>query len=230
VRVYDLGVVPGRALPWFAMEYLPGRDLEAILDTARARRGGGGLPLRLVTEAFRQVLAALQYAHDCDVVHRDVKPANMFVTRDPNTRFVTTKLLDFGVALSLAREGETRVGPLNTTSTMVCGDPRYMAPEQTVAGGAIDHQADIYAAGLSLYEVVTGVHPYAEHMHDPRALLRAHREAPLPPPSRWLPGTVPAEVACGLDIVCAKACAKTPRERFASARDMQTALLDVMRL
>src|SRR5690606_17433378 len=102
-------------------------------------------------DVLRQVLAALQYAHDCKIVHRDVKPANIFVTRDPNTRFITTKLLDFGIALDL---------DATQTSEQMCGDPFYMAPEQTLPGAKIDARADIYSAGMSFYEIVTGLHPF----------------------------------------------------------------------
>lgn len=219
VRVYDLVGVPGQGISWFVMEYLPGRDMENIIE--RTRRRGEGIPFRLIADVFRQVLGGLQYSHDCNVVHRDVKPANMFVTRDPNTRFVTTKVLDFGVAIDLGRERERE--------TFLCGDPRYMAPEQARLGADIDGRADIYAAGMSLYEIVTGRHPFEDLLDTASAkqLVAAHRERDPGQLSAYLPSSTPVEIACGLDVVFAKACAKDRRERFESAADMAAALRDV---
>jgi len=220
VRVYDLVGVPGQGISWFVMEYLPGRDMENVI--ARARRKRSMIPMRLVADVFRQTLGALHYAHQCEVVHRDLKPANMFVTRDPNTRFVTTKLLDFGVALDLVRAAS---GP---PETRLVGDPRYMPPEQAVLGHTIDGRADVYAAGMSLYEIATGVHPFEDTLGRSRAeLLRAHRERSPVPLSNHLPNETPVTIACGLDVVFEKACAKDPRDRFASAADMASALSEV---
>ncbi len=219
VRVYDLVGVPGQGISWFAMEYLPGRDMENIIE--RTRRRGAAIPYRLIADVFRQVLGGLQYAHDCKVVHRDVKPANMFVTRDPNTRFVTTKVLDFGVALDQSGDRDPE--------TFLCGDPRYMAPEQSRLNGEIDGRADIYAAGISLYEIVTGRHPFEDLVGSAGAkqLVTAHRERDPGQLSAHLPSSTPVELACGLDVVFTKACAKDPRDRFESAADMAAALRDV---
>jgi serine/threonine-protein kinase len=216
VRVYDMGVDEVGAAEWMAMEYLPGTDLLRLLEATKAR--GRALPWPALVRGMSQVLGALQYLHDCRIVHRDVKPANMFVTRDPNTRFLTTKLLDLGVALDLderpGRGGEALVG-----------DPNYMAPEQTLFGVRVDHRADIYAAGVSLYELATGVLPLEELADAPlQTLLEAQREAVAPPPSSRLPADFPPELADRLDRVFGRACAKDPARRFASARAMHDAL------
>ncbi|MCA9658192.1 MAG: serine/threonine protein kinase [Myxococcales bacterium] len=219
-RIFDLGICQRSDAEWFTMEYLPGTDMAAVIDRAEAR--GKHLPLAAVADVFRQILAALQYAHDCRIVHRDVKPANMFVTRDPNTRFMTTKLLDFGVALDLD-------GP--TKTEVLCGDPNYMAPEQTRFGADVDPRADIYAAGMSLYEVVTGRLPFEELADAPLAeLLRAQRESAPLPPSLLLPAGTPSAVSEGLDRVFARACAKDPDDRYQSAVEMQEVLLAVLSL
>ncbi len=219
-RIFDLGVCQNSDAEWFTMEYLPGTDMAAVIDRADAR--GTHLPLTAVADVFRQVLAALQYCHECRIVHRDVKPANMFVTRDPNTRFMTTKLLDFGVALDLE-------GP--TITEVLCGDPNYMAPEQTRFGADVDPRADIYAAGMSLYEVVTGRLPFEELVDAPLAeLLRAHRESEPLPVNLLLPPSTPAPVVHGLGRVLARACAKNPDDRFQSAIEMQEVLLSVLSL
>lgn len=219
-RVFDLVGVPGQGISWFVMEYLPGRDLATLI--ARAQTRATGIPMRLIGDVFRQILAALQYSHDCGVVHRDVKPDNMFVTRDPNTRFVTSKLLDFGVALE---RGKT------SREQRLVGDPRYIAPEQTEFGRDVDGRADVYAAGMSLFEALTNQHPWPEliaERFDLAALLQASRERPLPELIPLLASEVEPERAAGLQAVVSKACAKLPEDRFASARAMQEALLGVL--
>ncbi len=219
-RVFDLVGVPGQGISWFVMEFLPGRDLGTLVQRARARRTP--IPLRLVADVFRQILGALEYSHECKVVHRDVKPENMFVTRDPNTNFVTSKLLDFGVALDLNDPNRER---------HLVGDPRYIAPEQTRHGSAVDERADIYAAGIALYEAVANRHPFAELVERGAALpvlLEAQRSRVPPPPSTFMPDELPATLVCGLDVVVQKAIAKDPDARFESARAMQTSLLDVL--
>ena len=218
-RVFDLVGVPGQGISWFVMEYLPGRDLGTLIE--RARKRDTAIPLRLVIDVFRQILSALQYSHDCKVVHRDVKPENMFVTRDPNTRFVTSKLLDFGVALD-------RSQPPTSPERHLVGDPRYIAPEQTEHGRRIDGRADVYAAGMSLYEALCNRHPFADLHGGPfQGLLQAQRERKPAPVSTYLSDEISSPLACGLDVVVAKAIAKDPDQRFESARDMLEALLDV---
>lgn len=219
-RVFDLVGVPGQGVSWFVMEYLPGRDLGTLIQRARTRRTS--IPLRLVADVFRQILGALEYSHECRVVHRDVKPENMFVTRDPNTNFVTCKLLDFGVALNQSAPRR---------ELHLVGDPRYIAPEQTQHGREVDGRADVYAAGMSLYEALTNRHPFADLVERGAplaALLEAQRERVPGPPSNLMADELPAALVCGLDVVVAKATAKDPDARFDSARAMQTALLEVL--
>ena len=220
-RVYDLVGVPGQGVSWFAMEFLPGRDLGTLISRAKAK--GASIPLRLLADVFRQILGALEYSHECGVVHRDVKPENMFVTRDPNTNFVTSKLLDFGVALD-------RNNP--TDERHLVGDPRYIAPEQTQRGREVDGRADVYAAGMALYEALTNRHPFADLVDGDAplsALLAAQRERTPAPPSNFMADELPAALVCGLDVVVGKAIAKDPDQRFESARAMQHSLLEALR-
>jgi serine/threonine-protein kinase len=220
VRVFDMGSMPNPDndvghTEWISMEYLPGVDMEEVLLT-RAEKGESA-PLRSVTEVFRQVLAGLQYAHDCKVVHRDVKPANIFVTRDPNTNFVTSKLLDFGVALDL--DGPKR-------EEAVCGDPRYMAPEQTYKNGSVDYTADVYSAGMSLYEILAGRHPFADlEGRDVRTWIEAQRVRPVGSVVEFLAPGTPAPISEALDYIIRRACDKEARLRYASALDMQRDML-----
>jgi serine/threonine protein kinase len=217
VRVYDMGLGDDGEAEWMAMEYLPGTDLLRLVDGARARRQPLGWPA--IVRALTQVLGALQYCHDSRVVHRDIKPANMFLTRDPNTRYLTTKLLDLGVALDLD-------GPRRDPRAVevLCGDPNYIAPEQTLSPH-VDGRADLYAVGMSLYELTTGVLPYEALAEAPLAdLLAAHRDAEPAPPSSCLPADTPPALAERIDQVFARACAKRPDDRYVSAREMQAAL------
>ena len=218
-RVFDLVGVPAQGFSWFVMEFLPGRDLGTLIG--RARRRDQQIPLRLVADVFRQILGALQYSHDCQVIHRDVKPENLFVTRDPNTNFVTSKLLDFGVALDRSKP---------RAETHLVGDPRYIAPEQTQHGREIDGRADVYATGMALYEALTNRHPFNDLLGGHfQGLLAAQRDRVPAPPSTYLPESYPATLVCGLDVVIAKATAKDPDDRFESARAMQQTLADVLR-
>lgn len=217
VRVYDMGFGVDGEAAWMAMEYLPGTDALRLLEGSRAR--GQSLPWPALRRVLGQVLAALQYCHDCRVVHRDVKPANMFVTRDPNTRYLTTKLLDLGIALDLDGPAATR------KVEMLCGDPNYMAPEQTITGATVDARADLYAVGMSLYELSTGSLPFEDLVDAPLAdLLVAQREADPGPPSARMPPGTPPELAQRIDRLVARACAKRPAARFQSASDMLAAL------
>lgn len=220
-RVYDLVQNPQEGAPWFAMEFLSGKDLAEIAE--RARSSQRAIPLRLIHDAFRHALGALAYCHDCSIVHRDVKPANMFVTRDPNTRLVTTKLLDFGVALDLADEGGVK------RETQLVGDPRYMGPEQTRLGTEVDHRVDLYAAGMCLYELIVNRHPFEDLLDAPmRDLVAAHRERIPLPMSNFMPHDTEVELAQGLDELFSKACAKDPKDRFQNAHEMQLAITDVI--
>ncbi|MEZ4385426.1 MAG: serine/threonine-protein kinase [Nannocystaceae bacterium] len=218
VRIFDMGEHrsdDGRRVEWFSMEHLPGSDLERVLG--RAMSHGRRLPLLSVVDIFRQVLSALQYCHECYVVHRDVKPANIYVTRDPNTRFLTTKLLDFGIALDLDGPAQPEV---------LCGNPFYMAPEQTRHGAAIDARADVYAAGLSFYEALTGSHPLDDFRNAPlETVLSAQTKFTPKPPSALLPPTTSPRIAQAVDMIFERSTAKDPDDRFQSARDMREAML-----
>ncbi len=218
-RVYDLGIQLDTGLDWFAMEFLQGRDLETLLE--RARRKRLRLPTPLVGIIFEHVLDALQHAHDAGLVHRDIKPANIFVARRPGRDRVSTKLLDFGVALDRSRDR----GP-----TDICGDPRYVAPEQIRGCPEMDQRADIYAAGISLFETLAGWHPLESVMNEgTQALIAAQCDAELPSLGAALPSHWSATMRYRLEAVVETACAKDPRERYASADAMRKALKSALR-
>jgi serine/threonine protein kinase len=213
VRVYDLGLLAEQGLDWFAMEYLHGKDLEVLLSRARRRRVC--LSPRLVASLFDGLLDALHHAHEHGLVHRDVKPANVFITPRGGAE-LSVKLLDFGVAWEME----------SSSAPEICGDPRYIAPEQAAGDSKLDRRADVYAAGIALFESLVGRHPFEDLIDcEPDVLVDAQRHRPVPSVRDLLPRSIPAELRCALDIVLGKACAKQPSERFATADDMRRALV-----
>ncbi|MEK7278281.1 MAG: FHA domain-containing serine/threonine-protein kinase [Chloroflexota bacterium] len=195
-QVYYQGIDTASDTPFVAMEYLPGGDL-------RARIGQLGLDQALVI--FADVCAAVGYAHDHGVVHRDLKPDNvMFNARG---EVVVT---DFDLARMEGAAGRTVAG-------QAMGTLQYLSPEQA-RGDPIDQATDIYALGVILFELVTGTWPFASK--NPADILRAHFEAP-PPRASGLNPAVPSHV----DAAVQRAMAKSPKERFQHAGDLAAAAL-----
>ncbi|MCA9298673.1 MAG: serine/threonine protein kinase [Phycisphaerales bacterium] len=218
VRVLDVGTTAEHHLYWFVMEFLEGRDILG------AMQGGRTVPLHVVCEIFRQVLDALRYIHLRGVVHRDVKPANIFITHDahdPELRII--KLLDFGVARDASDDAPE-------DPRLILGDPRYLPPEQSRPQGPVDARSDLYALGMTFYEAVTGHHPFEDVFgQHPRALLECQRERNPEPPSRHLSSNADPRRTMAIDAFFRKACAKDPAQRFPDARTMQQALVEVGR-
>ncbi len=217
-RVLDVGSSPDNRLQWMTMEYLRGRDLGEIIDS------GAKVAFPLLVDMIAQTLDDLDYIHTRRIAHCDVKPDNIFVTRDPyNRRIVVIKLIDFGIF--------RHMDPGPEPQEEISGDPRYMAPEQTVLNGPVDARTDLYALGITLYECLTGLHPFEEWLDvHANELLRMHCRVDPPPPSTRLDPSTRPRLAQAIDAVFAQACAKDPNDRFASAQDMKKAvagLLDV---
>lgn len=209
IQVYDAGEVDGQY--YIAMEYLDGADLATVRRYLAEH--DQKLPLEHITYIAGCVCAGLHYAHekkDLDgrplgIVHRDVTPHNIFITRDGGV-----KLVDFGIAKASNRLSRTTYGTMK-------GKIAYMAPEQC-EGGLVDRRVDIYALGTLLYEAATGKNPHRS-AHAEYAMLKEIVEGTIAPPSTLDP-TIPA----GFEQVVMKAVAKTPEKRFQSAREMQMAL------
>ncbi|MBI5667491.1 MAG: serine/threonine protein kinase [Chloroflexi bacterium] len=187
-------------IPFIAMRYLAGGSLAQII-----RRG---LPrLEDLDRPFTQVAQALDYAHQQGIIHRDIKPGNVMLDENSNAY-----LSDFGIA---------RVLGSNLTGSAIIGTPAYMSPEQA-HGLPLDARSDIYSLGIVLFELITGREPY--QAETPMALLLKHINEPIPPISQFRKG-VPASV----EQVIARATAKDPNARYASAGEMARDFSEALR-
>jgi predicted Ser/Thr protein kinase len=198
VTVYEVGEEAGQY--YLAMAYLPGRTLDKLLEA-------GTLTVEQAVAFTQQIAGALDEIHDRDLVHRDVKPANIMV--DERGR---ATLLDFGIVR--AAEG-TRL----TTTMAVLGTPEYMAPEQAELDEArgVDWRADVYALGVVAYEMLVGRPPFTGK--SPTAILHKHVYEMPPAPTTFRPDLSPA-----LEPVLLKALAKRREDRFQGASEMATQL------
>ncbi|MGL6095835.1 MAG: protein kinase domain-containing protein, partial [Fimbriiglobus sp.] len=197
VTLYDVGEADGT--PFLAMEYLRGVSLHSYL-----RR----VPIPTLAQALRiarEVASGLSAAHALGVVHRDVKPENIWLEA-PHGR---VKLIDFGLARPPAEDGE---GADLSKPGAVIGTPAYMPPEQA-RGLVVDHRADLYSVGVLLYEMSTGRLPYTGE--NPVAVMIALATTPPPPPRAFNPA-IPA----GLESLILRLLAKDPAGRPTSARDV----------
>jgi len=212
-RFYDAGIDPN-GLPYVAMEYVQGQPLTEWCDAQLL-----GIPARL--ELFRQVLEAVQYAHEKRVIHRDLKPSNILVTESHQVR-----LLDFGVSRLLETD-EADQAPL----TSVYGrafTPDYASPE-LLRGAPIDARSDIYSLGVVLYELLTGVRPYQLKRAASMGLLEpAIATVEVKKPSTQstqgasahrgtTPESLTRQLRGDLDAITLKALAREPAERYPSA-------------
>jgi serine/threonine-protein kinase len=200
VAVYEYGEDAEQA--YIVMEYLEGQTLRELLRK-KARQA-----LIDTYGLQRQLLMALDYSHKQGVVHRDIKPANLMVIAG-----LKLKVMDFGIA---------RIESSSMTQTgSVLGTPTHMAPEQLM-GQQADARADLWSAGVILYEMLTGHSPFAAET--PAAVM--HHVLQAEPP---LPSQVVAEIGPGFDAVVARALAKKPEHRFQSAAEFSSALLAAFR-
>jgi eukaryotic-like serine/threonine-protein kinase len=208
VHTIELGEHEG--LLYLVMEWVDGEPLGFLLTRAAER---GGMPVGIAAALVSQVLAGLHAAHELNdhsgplgVVHRDVSPHNILITYDG-----VAKLLDFGVAKATLQTSS------NTETGEVKGKFSYMAPEQ-ILGGEVDRRCDVFAAGIVLYFVSTGRHPF-KHANTAAVIHSITTDDPVAPPSSFL-DDYPAE----LEYVVMKALEKDVNKRWATAEDMRVAL------
>ena len=201
VPIYAAGDCDG--MPYIAMRFVPGADLRSVL------RGEGRLQPERVARIIAQVASALDAAHAHGLVHRDVKPANVLVTPEDHVY-----LTDFGLTKRVSPDTEaTRTG-------VVLGTLNYMAPEQ-IRGSTIGSYTDIYSLGCMTVHLLTGEVPFPVETEE--AKLWAHVSEPPPRPSERVPGLGQA-----FDPIVARAMAKVPEQRYASAGQVGEAMLEAV--
>ncbi len=205
VQTFDHGISP-EGVPYIVMEFLEGRSLGDALAEL------GQLTPALVVEIVSQLCRALEKAHAAGIIHRDIKPDNVFLC-DAGDGAVFVKLLDFGIAKGAAM---TNIGKETKTGS-VMGSPLYMSPEQLIGAKNIDHRADLWAVGVVAYEALVGMRPFdAETVG---ALTMKIHNDPLPLPCAQRP-----ELPAAVDVWFERACALTPEARFGSAKELAEAL------
>ena len=196
-----------REPPAMVLELVAGRPLSQVIG-----KEVGPMAFDRALPMMRKIMSAVGYAHDQGVVHRDLKPSNVLVDPDDGI-----KVMDFGIAKVLGSEGRTRTG-----ATM--GTPAYMAPEQIKGAKDVDERADIYALGITFYEMLAGQTPFEKDKDTDSefALMEAQVHRDPPDPRTYYPG-VPGE-AVG---VIMRALAKLPGDRFQTVHEMAAAMEQV---
>ncbi|MCT1712222.1 serine/threonine protein kinase [Dietzia sp. HMSC21D01] len=206
VAIYDQGEehTDEGSLPYIVMELVEGDTLRDLI------RMDGPMPLERALGVMADVCGALDFSHKKGIIHRDVKPANVMISRDG-----AVKVMDFGIARAVSDSSSTL-----TTTSSVLGTAQYLSPEQA-RGEKVDARSDLYSAGCVLYEMVAGVPPFTGE--SPVAVAYQHvRESPRPA------SAVNPEVTRYVDAVVMQAMAKNPENRYTSAGEMRTDLITVL--
>ncbi|MDT0394108.1 MULTISPECIES: protein kinase domain-containing protein [Streptomyces] len=209
VSVFDTGEddVDGMTTPYIVMEYVEGRPLGSVLD--EDVRQQGAMPADKALKITADVLAALEISHEMGLVHRDIKPGNVMMTKRG-----VVKVMDFGIARAM-QSGVTSM----TQTGMVVGTPQYLSPEQALGRG-VDARSDLYSVGIMLFQLVTGRLPF--EADSPLAIAYAHVQEE-PPTASSINRSLPPAV----DALIARALKKNPNERFPSAESMRGECLRV---
>jgi len=204
VAVYDTGEAETATgpLPYIVMEYVDGVTLRDIVHTE------GPMPTKRAIEVIADACQALNFSHQHGIIHRDVKPANIMISKAG-----AVKVMDFGIARALADANSV------TQTAAVIGTAQYLSPEQA-RGEKVDARSDVYSLGCVLYEMLTGEPPFVGD--SPVAVAYQHvREDPIPPSQRH------EGISPELDAVVLKALAKNPDNRYQTAAEMRADLVKV---
>jgi serine/threonine-protein kinase len=206
VQVYDYGHTEDGTF-YYVMEYLPGLTLEALVEQA------GPMPPARAIHFLRQICGALEEAHACGLIHRDIKPGNVMVCERGGIHDVA-KLLDFGLVLPPTEEMKS---DKLTQDGRIAGTPAYLSPEQAGGQEAVEARSDIYSVGALAYFLLTGRPPFAGGTG--MEVIAAHLYEAPEPFSRHRPD-VPAD----LEAVVLRCLAKEPNARFPNAESLNAAL------
>ena len=209
VPVFDASVVDGEL--YLAMDYVEGKDLRAVWN--RCAKKGIAFPIDVAVHIARELARGLHYAHtfgDLKLVHRDVSPPNVLISFSGEV-----KLTDFGLASSTLKVERTAAG-------IIYGKVSYMSPEQA-RGESIDGRTDVYAAGIILWELLTGRQLFPQHASDGSELIERVKNPAIDPPSLRAPRVPPA-----LDQIVLKALAKDVSQRYATGEQFRADLTAFM--
>lgn len=215
VQALDAGEHDGRH--YLVMEYVEGLDLGVIVKTQ------GPLSIADACQAISEAALGLQYAHEHGYVHRDIKPSNLMVAKRNSTTdgSAHVKILDLGLARALESAPTALKGAAELTATsQVMGTLDYMAPEQGGDAHQVDIRADIYSLGATLYKLLTGHSPFAEHGHKPPLQRLMAMAAGDPPPVRSRRADIPASLAA----IVHRMLGKRPDDRFTTPVEVAAAL------
>jgi serine/threonine-protein kinase len=207
VEIYDYGRTDDGTF-FYVMEYLPGLSLEQLLEKC------GRVPAERVVSLLRQVCQGLREAHEIGLIHRDIKPGNIFVARRGG-QYDVAKLLDFGLVKPVREQDSARLSQEGGIS----GTPLYMSPEQARGLSDLDARSDIYSLGAVGYALLTGRPPFDGT--NPMDVLMAHVRDEAARPSRFAP-----DVPTDLEAVVLRCLAKRPEDRFQDALSLEQALAD----
>ncbi|ATB41718.1 hypothetical protein CYFUS_007188 [Cystobacter fuscus] len=210
IDIFGFGTLPGLG-QYLIMEYLTGRPFDEVLHDR------GALPPAEAIQLILEVLGALSAAHGVGVIHRDLKPGNLFVVQESNgTEYM--KVLDFGLAKQAAAPHSATP---QTRASMIVGTPDYMAPEQA-CGQEVSPRTDLYAVGIILFEMLTGRLPF--QAATPMQVAIHQVQTPPPAPSSLVEGLPPE-----LDMLVLRLLAKKPEQRPASADEVARELKFISR-
>ncbi|MEU3841450.1 protein kinase [Streptomyces sp. NPDC028635] len=209
VSVFDTGEddLGGATMPYIVMEYVEGRPLGSVL--ADDIHQHGAMPADKALKITADVLAALEISHEMGLVHRDIKPGNVMMTKRG-----VVKVMDFGIARAM-QSGVTSM----TQTGMVVGTPQYLSPEQALGRG-VDARSDLYSVGIMLFQLVTGRLPF--DADSPLAIAYAHVQEEPP-----LASSINRALPPAVDALITRALKKNPNERFPTAESMRDECLRV---
>jgi hypothetical protein len=208
VEVLDLGTLPAGDR-YMVMEFMDGDALSARIRSRGRLSAGDAYPI------MHQLLEALTAAHSAGIIHRDLKPDNVYLLKSRGGTADFVKLLDFGISKFNQLSGDSGFSMTRTGAVM--GTPYYMAPEQAKGARDLDHRVDLYAAGVILYEAITGEVPFNADTFN-ELLFKIVLETARPV-EQLVPGLDP-----GFAAIVNKSMARDPGQRFQTARDFQQAL------
>lgn len=208
IEIFDYGRTEDGTF-YYVMEYLPGHNLGELVD------GHGALPASRILYLMKQVCDALAEAHGKDLIHRDIKPGNIFCAYRGGF-FDVAKLLDFGLAKPLAEASDSGL----TQAGSITGSPLYMSPEQSMGSDHVDVRSDIYSLGAVMYYMATGQPPF--NYPQPIKVMVAHASE-MPKSPREINPDIPLE----LEEIILRCLEKQPEDRFQDVKSLKEALLDV---